>query len=203
MNKESKIMISFICCLLSFIISLILCYYKLYESLIVFVPLTIIAGIWAIYNKFTYKASDEEIYNINLNKILKTYDPILVKTSTFPKLNNKSVLDVPEFNDLLDAQAETRKPIYFIKGTSSTAFFLIDEDVVLVHFFKINKGISSELEIELKKLELQSSLNLDAIKDFDKTVVLQTNDKSYKISPIRDKKEEKKDYKLELPKEEI
>lgn len=151
MNKENKIVISFICCLLSVIASLLLCYFKLYESLIVFIPLTIIAGIWTIYNKFTYKASDEDIYNLSLNKILKTYDPILVKTTTFPKLNNKSVLDVPEFNDLLDAQTETRKPIYFIKGTSSTAFYLIDEDVVLVHFFKINKGISSELEIELKK----------------------------------------------------
>ena len=201
MNNENKVVISFICCSVSLIISLLLCFLKIYETLIVFIPLTIIAGIWAIYNKFTYKASDEEIYNSNLNKILKTYDPILVKTSSFPKLNNKSILDVPEFNDLLDAQTETRKPIYFIKGTASTAFYIIDSDVLLVHFYKANQGITSELEIELKKIELQSSLNLDAIKDFDKTVVLQTNDKAYKISPIRDKKEEKKDYKLELPSE--
>ena len=201
MNKENKLMISALLFIVSLIMCLVLYYYKLTETLIVLIPLTAISLIWAIYNRLTYKASDIDIYNSNLNKILKTYDSILVKTNTYPKLTNKSVLDVALFDDLLDAQTETRKPIYFIKKDNSTAFFLIDDDVVLVNFLKVNSRVFTELEEELKKLELQSSLNLDAIKDFDKTVVLQTKDKSYKISPIRDKNNENKDYKLELPKE--
>lgn len=186
MIKIERLYLSLICFVISLIISLLLIYFKQYESAIVFVAFTVMSIVWFVYNKMNYKASDEEEYNKKLNRLLKIYNPILVSTTVFPKLNNKSILDVENFNDLLDAQTETRKPIYFIKGTASTAFFLINDDVLLVHFFKMNKTITSELEIELKKLELQSTLNLDAIKDFDKTVVLQTNDKAYKISPIRD-----------------
>ena len=186
MIKERRIYISLACFVFSLIISLLSIYFKIYECLILFVAFAIMSIVWFIYNKINYKASDEDEYNYQLNKLLRAYNPILVSTTVFPKLNNKSILDVEDFNDLLDAQTETRKPIYFIKGTASTAFFLMDDDVLLVHFFKMNKTITSELELELKKIELQSTLNLDAIKDFDKTVVLQTNDKAYKISPIRD-----------------
>ena len=193
MKKYNKLMAIGSVLLVSLITSIIFVMSNLYDYLIVAFPLTIILGIWFIYEIINRNISNEDTYNKALSKITRVYDPILVNTNTFPKLNNKSILNVNNFNDLVDAQAETRKPIYFVIGKDSTAFYLVNDDLFLVYFLKIDNNSESDLEIELKKVELQSSLNLDAIKDFDKTVVIQTNNKSYKVSPIREKKEETKD----------
>ena len=178
----------------------------LYDYLIVTVPLNVITGIWFIYQFSNISINEQEVYNRTLKKIVKTYDPVLVNVDSFPKLNNKSVIKTNKINDILDAQSEIRKPIYYLIGKDSTAFYLINEDIFLIYFLKMVDDIKCDLELELNKEELKSSLNLDAIKDFDKTVIVSANNKAYRVSPIRDKEEKKEDTKLkfkETVKEEV
>ena len=124
MKKYNKLMAIGSVLLVSLITSIIFVMSNLYDYLIVAFPLTIILGIWFIYEIINRNISNEDTYNKALSKITRVYDPILVNTNTFPKLNNKSILNVNNFNDLVDAQAETRKPIYFVIGKDSTAFSL-------------------------------------------------------------------------------
>ena len=137
------------------------------------------------------------------------YDGILVNINKFPKLKNKSVLYVNKIEDLVDAQAEMRKPIYYVKRESATAFYLLNDDIFLIYFLKIDKNELSGLEAEIKKLELEGSIKFENFKDIDKTFILQTEEKTYKVSPVREKKEEevkeetKPEEIIEGPKEEI
>lgn len=203
MKKNKKLIIIGLIFSLCLCLTIVFVLSKLYDYLIVLFPLTIIIGIYLVYEIINRNISNEDTYNKILSKITRVYDPILVNTNVFPKLNNKSIININNFDDLVDAQAETRKPIYFIIGKDSTAFYLVNDDLFSVYFLKVDNSVETDLEIELKRVELKSSLNLDSIKDFDKTVVVQANDKSYKISPIRDKKEEKKEdtisKKIEMP----
>ena len=72
----------------------------------------------------------ESIYNRKLNKILKTYDGILVEINALPKLKNMEIISVKSFNELIDAHSEIRKPISFAKNINSVTFILINEGIV-------------------------------------------------------------------------
>ena len=72
----------------------------------------------------------ESIYNRKLNKILKTYDGILVEINSLPKLANMEIISVKNFNELIDAHSEIRKPISFVKSINSVTFILINEGIV-------------------------------------------------------------------------
>ena len=64
--------------------------------------------------------SEESIYKSTLRKILKNYDAILVQSYNFPKLSGKNIIRVTNLEDLMDAQLELRKPIYYmIEGEDS------------------------------------------------------------------------------------
>ena len=197
MKKKNDFLLIGLFFLATVVVTIVFILTDLYDYLIVTVPLNVITGIWFIYQFSSISINEQEVYNRTLKKIVKTYDPVLVNVDSFPKLNNKSVIKTNKINDILDAQSEIRKPIYYLIGKDSTAFYLINEDIFLIYFLKMVDDIKCDLELELNKEELKSSLNLDAIKDFDKTVIVSANNKAYRVSPIRDK-EEKKDTKLEF-----
>lgn len=183
MNK--KIFQIGICLIVSLLITIVFVLTNLYAYLIVTIPLVIIVGSWFFIEFKGMNSTPEKSYDTKLNKLIRIYNPILVNTNKFPKLNNKSILTVSNFDDLVDAQSETRTPIYYIKDIDCTAFFLINGDVFLVYYLKVNDNDISELEMKLKEMELRSSLNLEALSDFDKTVIIQTNNKAYKVSPMK------------------
>ena len=67
-------------------------------------------------------------YKNQLNKILKSYDNIIVNIKSLPSLKDKKIMNVTSFNELLDAQRETRIPInYCEKKKNSEAYFIIIE----------------------------------------------------------------------------
>lgn len=72
----------------------------------------------------------ESVYTRKLNKILKTYDGILVEINSLPKLANKETISVKNFNELIDAHSEIRKPINFVKNKNFVTFILINEGIV-------------------------------------------------------------------------
>lgn len=138
------------------------------------------------------KTSEVDIYNREVENILRTYGPILVNTNDFPKLKDKSILRISILEDLIDAQIEMRKPVYYVRSDDSVAFYILNEDVFLVYFLKMDKDSECSLEIELKRNELINSLNLSKINDLEKTMIVETTNNSYRVSPIREKKEEPK-----------
>ena len=191
MKGKTKVLSTLMLFLMSLALTIVLIYNQIYNYLIVVVPVTLIAGFYFITEFKNSTANDKEIYEKELNRILRMYDGILVNINKFPKLKNKSVLHVSKIEDLVDAQAEMRKPIYYVKRESATAFYLLNDDIFLIYFLKMDENELSGLEAEVKRLELEGSLKIENFKDFDKTFILQTDEKSYKVSPIREKKEEK------------
>ena len=202
MKNKVKVISTLILLLLCIGITVVLFLNNLYNYLIVLVPVTLMAAFSFITEYKNSFASEKEIYETELNKILKTYDGILVNTNKFPKLKNKSVLHVSKIEDLVDAQAEMRKPIYYVRRETATAFYLLNDDIFLIYFLKQSQSEICGLEAEIRRLELEGSLKIENFKDIDKTFILQTDEKSYKVSPIREKKEEEKEEKVEEPKEE-
>jgi len=198
MNNKKQTLTSLLVFLVCVVVTLVLVLNKINNYLIIAVPVTLIAGFYFISELKDGMASDKEKYENEVNRIIKTYDGILVNTNKFPKLKNKSLLYVNKIEDLVDAQAEMRKPIYYVKRESATAFYLLNDDIFLIYFIKLDKNELSGLEAEIKRLEIESTIKLENFQDVDKTFILQTDEKSFKVSPIRDNQEEQK----ETPKEE-
>lgn len=144
-------------------------------------------------------SSDKSLYDSKIDKLIKTYNPILISTSSFPNLKDKSILPVEKIEDLFDAQAEVREPIYYIRTNDSTAFYIINDESILINFIKVDEE-ETQLEADFKKAQ-QLAVNLDNIKDIDHTIVIQDKEKSFSISPLHKKKE--KEAKKEEVKEEV
>ena len=55
--------------------------------------------------------------------------------------------------ELIDAQAEIKKPIYFYKEASDCIFLLIDMDEVCIFIYRLNHSIKTAVDsiIELKE----------------------------------------------------
>ena len=65
-------------------------------------------------------------------RILNTYDGIIVNVKELPKTSDMKVITVSEFEELIDAHSEVRKPINFVeleKGKKSK-FVLTSENMV-------------------------------------------------------------------------
>lgn len=78
--------------------------------------------IFAIYN-------NQNKYQVKLNKILSDYNQVIVKVSNLPNIKEKTILDVENFDDLLDVQGELREPILFKETIpNQESKFLITKD---------------------------------------------------------------------------
>ena len=153
-----------------------------------------------------------KVYESNVRNILNTFDSILVKSNTVPKLVGRNIILVEEMDDMVDAQLEIRKPICYYKQTESCSFVLLDDKEAYVYVEKLNQDVTSPVEIEINdiKLKQKNSEDLDSemLKDIEKTTIVKlSNKKSYKVSPIKKEnkfklEEEKKEEIKEEPKEE-
>ncbi len=136
-------------------------------------------------------------YSTELKQILKTYDSIMVESKKLPSLKGKNVIIINNIDDLIDAQAELRKPIYYFKQTVTCSFTLFDQEQALIYILKEKESLISPIEIELKELRLQSKKNYideEILEQISRTTIVKLpNDRSYKISPIRKKHEARTD----------
>ena len=140
--------------------------------------------------------SDEAKYQSNLKKIIKTYDAILAKSSVLPELDDRNIIIVESFQDLVNAQVEIRKPIFYKMQVSCCSFFLLDEKDACVYTMKMNEDVVSDLDILIKEKKFKQKKKIDdeysLLKNIDKTsIIVLENSQSYKVSPIRKKKEDK------------
>lgn len=164
---------------------------------IVCVTIAVILIVFGI--KFLLNSGDPaKVYESNVRNILNTFDSILVKSNTVPKLIGRNIIIVEEMDDMVDAQLEIRKPICYYKQTESCSFVLLDDKEAYVYVEKINPDVVSPVEIEIDEIRLKQKnsedLDSEMLKDIEKTTIVKlANKKSYKVSPI--KKENK--FKLE------
>lgn len=164
---------------------------------IVCVTIAVILIVFGI--KFLLNSGDPaKVYESNVRNILNTFDSILVKSNTVPKLIGRNIIIVEEMDDMVDAQLEIRKPICYYKQTESCSFVLLDDKEAYVYVEKLNPDVVSPVEIEIDEIRLKQKnsedLDSEMLKDIEKTTIVKlANKKSYKVSPI--KKENK--FKLE------
>ena len=210
MKKELKIGALIVAVIALIIISALLYKNGYVNYLIVTATLLVVTAI-ALFNLVITNRSEESIYNSKLRQILKTYDSILVKSKNLPKLDEKNIIRVDSIEDLVDAQVEIRKPIYFQEQTESCAFILLDNKEACIYILKLNNDVLSPVEIILNELDIKhkQAQNKDEIvadellKDIDKTTIVRVNKGKYvKVSPIRKNKEKKDEQKEEAPKQE-
>lgn len=167
----------------------------------------IVFGIISILNS----TNPTKKYESNIKNIINTFDSILVKSNTVPKLIGRNIIVVEEIDDMVDAQLEIRKPICYYKQTESCSFVLLDDKEAYVYVEKLNPDVVSPIEIEINdiKLKQKNSEDLDSemLRDIEKTTIVKlSNKKSYKVSPINKekiKKEEVKEEKKNLTIEDV
>lgn len=139
---------------------------------------------------YSFDTKDEKtIYLSNLKKVLKSYDAVLVDSENLPELRGKNILMVTNVSDMIDAQIEIRKPIYYKREVDSCAFVIIDGKEACVYIMKLNNSVVSPLEIrinELLKESAQKKNKKSVLSGIDKTTIIKLdNMKSYKVSPVR------------------
>lgn len=78
-------------------------------------------------------------YDKTVRKILKTYDEIIVNIKKM-NLNDFNVVDVDDFNELIDAHGEVRQPINFMETSNEASFILINDK--MAWRYKIKKGMT-------------------------------------------------------------
>ncbi|MBO7079138.1 MAG: hypothetical protein J6W64_04950 [Bacilli bacterium] len=158
MNNKIKLIILILLLVLLIGIDLGLFYFKMLDYLLVLSVITIALIIFIMFEIKKIRMDDNKKYDYTLKKMLKIYNPVLVETKNFPDIKDKSILKVGDMDDLLNAQYEIKKPIYYIKSEDSTVFYILDNDVILVYFIKKNENTLTSLEIKLDNLD-----NLDKI----------------------------------------
>ncbi len=162
--------------------------YKSY--LIITATLTVIMVIVTVNYIFTNR-SEESRYKSKINQILKTYDSVLVKSNNLPKLEDKNIIRVDSIEDLVDAQMEIRKPIYYQQQTESCSFVLLDNNEACIHIMKLNDSVTCPLEITLNEIEIKHKKDLQNaekqdLSKIDSTSIVEVDDGKYiKVSPIR------------------
>ena len=77
-------------------------------------------------------------YTKKVNKILTTYNAIIVNSKNNIDLKKYNVVDVDGFDELIDAHSEIRMPINYIEKRSGSQFILINNDMAWVYSLKKN-----------------------------------------------------------------
>lgn len=178
-------------------ISLVLYKNGLMNYLIITGTFTVICAIILVNTLITTR-SDEAQYKSKLRQILRTYDSILVKSKNLPKLDNLNIIRVDTIEDLVDAQMEIRKPIYYQEQTESCAFVLLDNMTACFYTLKVNDSVLCPLEITINELdiinknsqkELEEDIPEDLLSEIERTTIIRLKKGKYvKVSPMRNRK---------------
>lgn len=152
----------------------------------VFVSLTALVIISILfYNYINNTKSEDALYNSFVNNIMKTYFSILVEVEEVPSLDNKDIVKVKTFDDLLNAQEEVHKPIFYIKSEDTLTMFIIDSSLACICELKRNSSVESNID---KIIEESDNKQNRLLENLENTAVLKLgNDKIVKVSPVRKK----------------
>ena len=117
--------------------------YLLYISIILFV---IDLAIFALnFNKIFKMSYVKSKYKAELDKILKTYGDVIVEIVNPVKTKLSGVVDVKDFNEMMDLEEELRVPILFydIPGKNEGWFTLIHNQILYKYVLKDDENNKS------------------------------------------------------------
>ena len=172
--------------------------FKLYEYLIVTGIIFAFAFIFWIIG--TVNSKDEnKVYNSYLKEILKTFDSVLIKVTSIPDLGKRNIINVNSIEDLIDAQVEIRKPIYYYLDINSCTFMLLDDKEICLYVLRRNKYVVAQidgiLQEEANQKRIKQERDKKALENYNKdssilesienTTIIRFNNKSFRVSPIR------------------
>ena len=79
--------------------------------------------------------SNKSIYTKELHKIMKGYSEIIVEIENLPSFDNLELLEIKEFDDMVDIEEETKSPIlYYETIENSESWFLIIIDKYIYRY---------------------------------------------------------------------
>lgn len=85
-----------------------------------------------LFFKEIFNVQKKTNYTIKLNKILKSYGDIIIELATPMNLKNHQIIDVKNFNEMIDLEEELHIPINFFekKAFYEGEFYLINGSIV-------------------------------------------------------------------------
>lgn len=95
---------------------------------------------------------DKKYYR-KIRKILKTYNSILVKCKTIPKISDKNIIFVENMDGMINTQIETRKPILYFQEDECVSFMLLDGAEIYIHIIKMREDVESAIEHIINNME--------------------------------------------------
>ena len=141
----------------------------------------------------------EDKYNKFLKDVLRTFDAVLINSDEIPELDGRTMVKVANFEDLIDAQVEIRKPVCYKRDDRSTLFALLDDKQLYYYILRVEENEESPFDDWVKD-QKKKKVNFDKnlLSDIENTTIVKLdNNKSYRISPVT-KDESKHEKKKEI-----
>jgi len=91
--------------------------------------------------------NSKSLYNKKLDKIMREYGLVIVKSKSIPKISNQKIFEITTMEELLDVQNVLQKPIMHVKIHDEKSCFVIMSDEEVYRY--IMKAV--DVEIESKK----------------------------------------------------
>ena len=173
--------------------------FKLYEYCIVTGIIFAFAFVFWIIGTINSK-DENKVYDSYLKEILKTFDSVLIKVTSIPDLGKRNIINVNSIEDLIDAQVELRKPIYYYLDINSCTFMLLDDKEICLYVLRRNKYVVAQIDGILQEEENQKRIKQEREKktlenynndssildNIENTTIIKFNNKQFRVSPIRE-----------------
>lgn len=163
-------------------------------SIIVITLLAINVIVYVLY-KFKTRTPESK-FKSYVKNIINTYDSILAKVDNLPDLSDRDIVYIDKFEELINVQGETKKPIFYNIAEKTVSFVLIDNNLVCYSIIKENENLIDPIENELliaKEKKKTKDIDESILADLEQTTIIKLpNIGMYKVSPIRKKDDEKK-----------
>lgn len=197
MSKGPKNIILIVLLILGGVISFFLVQKEMITYAIITGTLSVIILLLLVSSLFNNR-TPEETFNSFMRDILKTFDAVLINSADDIETDGRSLIKISNFEDLVDAQVEIRKPICYKRDDRSTLFVLLDEKTAYYCIVRVDDKEESPFDKWVKDQQ-KKKLNFDksVLTDIENTTIVKIdNNKSYKISPVKNnKKKEVKEMK--------
>lgn len=171
--------------------------------LIVTLTLAIVSLIALIlYIKNTRSA--DAIYRSQFKNILKSYDAILISSANLPKLTDRNIIKVTSIEELVDAQMEIRKPIYYKLEEKYCSFVLLDQSEACFFVLKESEDLVTPLDLVLEAYE-NDGVSVPVVKQEEKVedVIHEVKNIENNIVENDDNKNEKIEKNVEMNSDEV
>ncbi len=180
--------------LLLILVSGFLTYYLFSASSKLYSLIPLILAIIFIILLITSFKEKKDSYELELKKILRTYDSILIEVEALPKVTGKKIVRTKYFKDLVNVQFELRKPIYYFQTALYCEFLVTDDTQAYIFTLKREEEYVSKSEevIEGKKQDVVIESH-EQEKEEEKKFLLNEDDRKDMIYNMVENDESKKD----------